>query len=111
MQWLGRTLGYALAGAVAVCLVATPAVGQTTAGNYKIIKRIGGRTSSICAPLRGREDLKRMGEHVQVQQDLRIVLTDAGLSDVADDVLTILKSGDRPSFARWTSRSADASTG
>ena len=78
MQPFGRTLGYALASAVAICLVATPAVGQTAAGNYKILKRIGGRTSSICAPLRGREDLKRMGEHVQVQQDLRLVLLTPG---------------------------------
>src|SRR6185503_13151496 len=49
---------------------------------------------SICAPLRGREDLKRMGEHVQVQRDLRLILADAGLSDVTDEVLTVLKSGD-----------------
>ncbi len=97
MQSWGRTLGYALASAVAISVVATPAAGQTqtAAGNYKILKRLGGRTSSICAPLRGREDLKRMGEHVQVQQDLRLVLTDAGMADVADEVIAVLKSGDQ----------------
>ena len=79
MQSLGRTLGYALAGVVALCMAAPPVAAQPSAGNYKIIKRIGGRTSSICAPLRGTRDLKRMGENAQIQQDLRNVLTEAGL--------------------------------
>ena len=93
MESLGRIIGRVLLGVVVVGIAATPVVGQTP-GNYKIIKRLGGRTSSICAPLRGREDSKRMGEHAQVQRDLRLVLTEAGLSDVTDDVLGVLRSGD-----------------
>ena len=87
MKGLGRTLGFALAGAMAVGLTAVPAVSQTAAGNYKIIKRIGGRTSSICAPLRGTRSLVGMAEDARIQQDLRAVLAEAGLSSLSDDSL------------------------
>lgn len=93
MLSLGRITGRVFLGVVAACTLAAPVVAQTT-GNYKIIKRIGGRTSSICAPLRGTRSLAGMVEDARIQRDLRTVLAEAGFSGMADQVLEVLRTSD-----------------
>ena len=75
----------------ALLSAAAPAPAQSS-GDYKVARRLGGVTTRISPPLRDRAAPKRLGTNPRLARDLRTALTDAGLSEIADEVIDILES-------------------
>ena len=105
------TLGYALLCfpcAVAISLMATPAVvfvKRRVRAITRSSSRLGGLAlyqQHLCAAPRGAHAKisNAWANTYRLQQDLRLVLRDAGMSDVADEVIDVLKSGDQSVCAR-----------
>jgi hypothetical protein len=69
------------------------------AQEYRIAKRLGGVTTRISPPLADRAALKRLATNPRTAADLRAALAEAGLSEVADDVIATIAASD-PSKVR-----------
>ncbi len=61
---------------------------------YRIARRLGGVTTRIAPPLRDRAALKRLATTPRTANDLRTALAEAGLSEIADDVIAAIATGD-----------------
>ena len=70
--------------------LSAPAAAQ----EYRIAKRLGGATTRISPPLADRAALKRLATNPRTAKDLRTALAEAGLSEVADDVLATIAASD-----------------
>ena len=82
------TLG--ICAALLLPALSAPAAAQ----EYRIAKRLGGATTRISPPLADRAALKRLATNPKTAKDLRTALADAGLSEVADDVLATIAASD-----------------
>ena len=69
----------------------TPAAAQS--GDYKVARRLGGVNTRISPPITSREGLKRLGSTPRTANLLRAALAEAGLSDIADEVISTIADG------------------
>ena len=88
----------AVSGALAVVVAlmsASVATAQprTDADGYRNARRLGGTTSFYRPALTNPASLKRMASTKGMSDDIRKVLSDAGISDTADAVVAILSGG------------------
>ena len=83
---------------------------RTDADGYRNARRLGGTTSFYRPALTNPASLKRMTSTKGVADDVRKVLSDAGISDTADAVVTML-SGGAPSIKGGSCASATPADG
>lgn len=93
--WPGRpALGTALA-ALVLLTAASMAAAQParTPDGYRDARRLGGTTSFYRPALTNPDSVKRMANTKGIADDVRKLLSDAGLSDTSDEVLAMLSNG------------------
>lgn len=83
---------FGLCAAMLMTALASPAMAQS--GEYRVARRLGGVTTRISPPLADRAALQRLATNPRLARDLRKALADAGLSEIADDVLATMAAAD-----------------
>ena len=69
-----------------------PAAAQS--GDYKVARRLGGVSTRISPPITSRAGLKRLGSTPRTATALRTALAEAGLSEIADQVISTIAAAD-----------------
>lgn len=79
---------------VAIGALATPALAQAPAqpqgDGYRNATRLGGSTSFYRPPLRNEADLRRMASNPAIQKDIRAVMEQGGVGNLADQAIETL---------------------
>ncbi len=84
--------GLTAAAAVAAVLATTASAGAQGADGYRNARRLGGSTSFYKPPLTTPASLKKMMGNQRVVADLKTVLEQGGVSDIADKIMSTLTS-------------------
>ena len=94
---LSKRIGVTLA-ALSCLLISTAASAQSADG-YRDARRLGGTTSFFRPALTNSESVKRMAATRGMEEDIRKVLSDAGIPETADAVVKMLSGGARTTSA------------